>query len=76
MNWKRQRNFTLKNLGFLVIDDLVFSSEWRYLTVAPQKNNATVFEFVKAETPEQKKLVGNQSGGQVLVMFESDIITN
>ncbi len=52
----------------------MFSPDWRYLTVAPQKDNATVFELVKAETPEQQKLVDNQSEGQVFVMFQSDDI--
>ncbi|MDR7131495.1 catechol 2,3-dioxygenase-like lactoylglutathione lyase family enzyme [Algoriphagus sp. 4150] len=68
------KNYYVDKLGFSVVNDMVFSSDWRYLTVAPQKDNATVFELLKAETPEQKKQVGHQAGGQVLVMFESDNI--
>ncbi|MCY4780586.1 VOC family protein [Sphingobacterium sp. UT-1RO-CII-1] len=68
------KTFYVEKLGFSVCADQVFSSDWRYLTIAPQKDNATVFELVKAETPEQEKLIGNQSAGQVLVMFESDNI--
>ncbi|WP_192348752.1 VOC family protein [Algoriphagus sp. Y33] len=68
------KNFYVNKLGFSAVSDMVFSAEWRYLTVAPKKDNATVFEVLKAETPEQKKQVGKQAGGQVLVMFESDNI--
>ncbi len=68
------KDFYIEKLGFSVVNDMIFSSEWRYLTVAPQKDNATVFELLKAETPEQKKQIGHQAGGQVLVMFESNNI--
>lgn len=68
------KKFYIEKLGFVVYTDQMFSPDWRYLTVAPQKDNATVFELVKAETPEQQKLVGNQSGGQIFVMFQSDDI--
>ncbi len=70
------KNFYAEKLGFSVCCDQAFSPDWRYLAVAPQNDNATVFELVKAETPEQEKLVGNQTGGQILVMFESDNIEN
>lgn len=75
-NLEEAKKFYTEKLGFSVCDDQAFSSDWRYLTVAPHKDNATVFELVKAETPEQEKLDGNQSGGQILVMFESDNIEN
>lgn len=70
------KKFYVEKLGFSICADQVFSSDWRYLTIAPQKDNSTVFELVKAETPEQEKLIGNQSGGQILVMVESDNIKN
>jgi len=68
------KKFYTEKLCFFVCADQIFSPDWRYLTVAPQKENSTVFELVKAQTAEQEKLVGNQSGGQILVMFESDNI--
>ncbi|TYR35759.1 glyoxalase [Sphingobacterium phlebotomi] len=71
---EESKKFYTEKLGFTVCVDQMFSLDWRYLAVAPQKDNATVFELVKAETPEQQKLVGNQSGGQILVMFQSNNI--
>ncbi|MBD1432310.1 VOC family protein [Sphingobacterium sp. DN00404] len=68
------KKFYMEKLGFSVCTDQMFSPDWRYLTVAPQKDNATVFELVKAKRPEQQKLVGNQSGGQIFVMFQSNDI--
>ncbi|PRD47573.1 VOC family protein [Sphingobacterium haloxyli] len=68
------KKFYAEKLGFSVCTDKMFSPDWRYLTVAPQQDNATVFELVKAETPEQQKLVGNQSGGQIFIMFQSNDI--
>ena len=73
-NLEEAKKFYTENLGFTVCVDQMFASDWRYLTVAPQKDNATVLELVKAETPEQQKLVGNQSGGQILIMFQSNNI--
>lgn len=73
-NLEEAKAFYTEKLGFSVCADQMFSSDWRYLTVAPQNDNATVFDLVRAETPEQRKLVGNQSGGQILVMFHSDNI--
>lgn len=75
-NLEEAKKFYTEKLGFSVCADEAISPDGRYLTVAPQKDNATVFELVKAETPEQEKLVGDQAGGQILVMFESDDIEN
>lgn len=55
----------VEKLGFSVCAEQVFSSGWRYLTIAQQKDNTTVFVLVKVEKPEQEKLIGNQSGGQI-----------
>ncbi len=73
-NVEEAKKFYIEKMGFTVCTDQVFSSDWRYLTVAPIKESATVFELVKAETPEQQRLVGNQSGGQIFAMFETDNI--
>jgi|SRR5690606_3770801 len=68
------KRFYTEKLGFTVCVDQMFSPDWRYLAVAPQRDNATIFELVNAETPEQHKLVGNQAGGQVFIMFHSSDI--
>jgi len=61
-------------LGFFLVNDLTFGKDWRYVTVAPDETNETVIELVKAETEVQRSLVGKQSGGQVLLMFQTDDI--
>jgi predicted enzyme related to lactoylglutathione lyase len=61
-------------LGFSVVNDLTFGKDWRYVTVAPDVTNETVIELVKAESEAQRNLIGNQAGGQVLLMFQTDEI--
>lgn len=66
--------FYTEKLGFVVQADQSFGPDWRYLTVAPQHNNTTVIELARAETPEQKALIGKQGAGQVLFMFHTNNI--
>lgn len=61
-------------LGFALVNDLTFGKDWRYVTVAPTITNETVIELVKAETDDQRSLVGKQSGGQILLMFQTNDI--
>jgi len=69
----KAKQFYTDILGFVEISDMEFGPS-RYLAVAPRDCNVTLFELVKAETPEQIALVGKQSANQVLVMFETDDI--
>ncbi|MCR6105135.1 VOC family protein [Salipaludibacillus agaradhaerens] len=66
--------FYTEKLGFVVRADEEFSPGWRYVTVSPTEDNKTVLEFVQAETPEEKSLIGKQANSQVMLMFETDNI--
>jgi catechol 2,3-dioxygenase-like lactoylglutathione lyase family enzyme len=68
------KKFYTEKLGFVVHADVEFAPGWRYLTVAPQRNNESVLELAKAVTPEQQELIGKQAADQVLVMFTTDNI--
>ncbi|MCM3759681.1 VOC family protein [Alkalihalobacillus oceani] len=68
------KQFYTEQLGFAVCMDMEFGSGARYLAVAPRRDNETLFELVKATTPEQTALIGKQSADQVLIMFETDDI--
>jgi len=68
------KQFYTERLGFEVCSDMEFGQGSRYLTVAPREENETLFELVKADTPEQIALIGKQSAEQVLIMFETDDI--
>ncbi|GLO67991.1 VOC family protein [Oceanobacillus kimchii] len=73
-NIEEAKHFYTKKLGFIVRDEIELSPRWKYLTVSPDSANETRLELVKAETPEQKELVGKQSANQVFIMFLSDDI--
>lgn len=68
------RKFYTEVLGFVVITDLEFAPGWSYLAVAPDKDNETVLELTKADTPEREALIGKQAADQALVMFASNDI--
>ncbi|KMK78056.1 VOC family protein [Alkalihalobacillus pseudalcaliphilus] len=68
------KQFYVNQLGFTIINEQQFSSDWSYVTVSPYKDNQTVIELLKAETEEQITLIGKQAGDQVLLMFETDDI--
>lgn len=68
------KEFYIEKLGFTIRDEIDFSEEFSYLTVAPNKSNETVIELVKASNPEENALIGKQAGQQIIVMFESDNI--
>ncbi len=71
---KKAKEFYTEKLGFTLRDEIDFSEEFSYLTVAPNKNSETVIELVKASTPEENALIGKQAGEQIIIMFESDNI--
>ncbi|WP_017726644.1 VOC family protein [Halalkalibacterium ligniniphilum] len=73
-NQVEAKQFYTEKLGFVVCAEDEFSPGWRYLTVAPHKNNETKLELVTADTPAQQALIGNQAADQILVMFATDDI--
>lgn len=68
------KRFYTEKLGFVVCMEEEFAPGWSYLTVSPDKNNETMLELLKADTPEREALVGRQGADQVLVMFATDDI--
>lgn len=68
------KQFYTETLGFVVREEIEFSPEWKYLTVSPTKANETRLELMKAETPEQRQMIGRQLIGRAALMFLSDDI--
>ncbi len=73
-NQDEVEQFYTEKFGFVVCAEEEFSPGWRYLTVAPPKNNETVLELTTVDTPAQQALIGKQAGNQILVMFATDDI--
>ncbi len=68
------KKFYTEKLGFVVRDETEFQPGWNYLTVAPQEDNETVIELVKADTSENEALVGKQYAGIAAIMLATDDI--
>lgn len=69
--------FYTKRLNFELIEDTKLSETKRWVLVKPLGNGECCLLLAKAVTEEQKKFIGNQSGGRVFLFlntedFESD----
>lgn len=64
--------FYTKKLHFIVLEDTVLSPTKRWVVVAPQNNTGCNLLLAKATTEEQKKSIGNQTGGRVFLFLHTD----
>ncbi|HEY0740241.1 MAG TPA: VOC family protein [Chryseosolibacter sp.] len=61
--------FYVEKLGFIKTADNQFGPDMRWVSVSPQQGSETEIVFVKADTPEKKRLVGSQVAGHVLMVL-------
>ncbi len=66
--------FYTESIGFILRSDIPFGHGDKWVTVAPHTNAQTSIVFVKAQTPEQRILVGKQVSDKVLLTLTSDDI--
>lgn len=65
-------DFYIQKLGFVKKSDNQFGEGNRWLTVAPPDQVDIEIIFVKANTPEKQKLVGNQASDHVFLTLQTD----
>ena len=65
------RWFTV-SLGFTLREDTPLGPGKRWVLVAPPGEGGASLLLARAATPEQSRLVGNQSGGRVLLFLHTD----
>ena len=67
--------FYTESLGFILRSDIPFGYGEKWVTVAPHKDAQTSIVFVKAQTPEERILIGKQVHDRVLfTLITNDII--
>jgi predicted enzyme related to lactoylglutathione lyase len=64
--------FYTESMGFEMLTDNEFGSDFRWVTVAPSKGSETAIVFVKADTEEKIQRVGSQVANHVLLVVETD----
>jgi catechol 2,3-dioxygenase-like lactoylglutathione lyase family enzyme len=64
--------FYVGKLGFELIEDTPLSETKRWVLVAPPGSRETRLLLAKADGPEQKTRIGNQTGGRVFLFLHTD----
>jgi len=65
-------DFYLGKLGFELIEDAKQSDTKRWVLVAPPGAQEMRLLLAKADNPEQKTRIGNQTGGRVFLFLHTD----
>ena len=61
-------------LGFQLKEDTTLSPEKRWVVVSPAGANSCSLLLAKASTDEQRKYIGNQTGGRVFLFLHTQDI--
>lgn len=64
--------FYTQTLNFKLVEDTVLSETKRWVVVAPEGSTGCSLLLAKAANDEQKKCVGNQTGGRVFLFLHTD----
>ncbi|WP_289039516.1 VOC family protein [uncultured Zobellia sp.] len=71
-NYDEAIAFYTQKLGFKLVDDIQLDSNKRWVTVSPPSLNGLSLLLAEAVNDEQKKAIGNQSGGRVFLFLHTD----
>jgi catechol 2,3-dioxygenase-like lactoylglutathione lyase family enzyme len=64
--------FYTQKLQFTLVEDTVLSEEKRWVLIRPKGASECSILLAKAANDEQKKFIGNQSGGRVFLFLYTD----
>jgi catechol 2,3-dioxygenase-like lactoylglutathione lyase family enzyme len=64
--------FYVGKLGFELIEDTKLSDTKRWVLLAPPGSRETRLLLARADNPEQKTRIGNQTGGRVFLFLHTD----
>ena len=71
-NYDEALNFYTQKMGFVKNQDNKFGKDNRWLTVAPSDQHDLEIVFVKADTPDKRKIVGKQGASHVFLTLQTD----
>ena len=64
--------FYTQKLHFRLVEDTVLSETKRWVLVAPKGSNECCLLLAKAASPEQERMIGDQTGGRVFLFLYTD----
>lgn len=64
--------FYTNKLSFKLVEDTVMSETKRWVLIAPPGSQDCCLLLAKADSEEQKKRIGNQTGGRVFLFLHTD----
>lgn len=64
--------FYTRKIGFKLLEDTPLDEGKRWVRIAPDRSTGCVLLLAKAMTMDEKKAVGNQSGGRVFLFLHTD----
>jgi catechol 2,3-dioxygenase-like lactoylglutathione lyase family enzyme len=64
--------FFVEKLGFRLVEDVVLSETKRWVVVMPPGARETGLLLAKACSPMQRSVIGNQGGGRVFLILQTD----
>jgi catechol 2,3-dioxygenase-like lactoylglutathione lyase family enzyme len=65
-------DFFTRKLNFILVEDTKLSDVKRWVLVKPQGSENCCLLLAKASNDEQKRSIGNQSGGRVFLFLQTD----
>ncbi|NNC70838.1 MAG: VOC family protein [Flavobacteriaceae bacterium] len=65
-------NFYVNKLHFDLIEDTQLSETKRWVLVSPKGTDSCNLLLAKADGDQQKKFIGNQTGGRVFLFLQTD----
>ena len=71
-NYDEAIAFYINKLHFTLIEDTKLSETKRWVVIAPPNSDGCKLLLAEASNDEQKKAVGNQTGGRVFLFLHTD----
>jgi catechol 2,3-dioxygenase-like lactoylglutathione lyase family enzyme len=71
-NYDDAIDFYTNKLKFELVEDTDLGEGKRWIQISPSNSNGTNLLLAKASSAEQSKSVGNQAGGRVFLILQTD----
>lgn len=71
-DYDKALDFYTQKLNFRIVEDTVLNESKRWILVSPPGSEGCCLLLAKAANEEQRKRIGNQTGGRVFMFLQTD----